>query len=252
MPASFYRLVFGIAACVVLVLFAVYMKTVSRDVRSTTIDDLKASASKEGMRELPDIAQLREAAQKNPNSPEAQAALGQALYRRGEYAEALSVLDAAIRLNPADAGLFFARAKIQENTSRRDASIKDYEQGLLLDPKNVPAMMRVADLLRYRRDPDRAIYWYRRVLEVEPGNAEAHQRWGQVLAQKGELWSAINEFEAAMRLDPKNDAVLYELGMAHRKNADPRNARESFERACQVNPRNFRACTEARRLRGRE
>ncbi|MCL5288085.1 MAG: tetratricopeptide repeat protein [Acidobacteria bacterium] len=252
MQSLLYKLIAAVLVVVSLILFVIYMKSVSRDIRSKTIDDLRDSTSKEGMRELPDIAQLREAAQKNPNSAEAQAALGHALFRRGEYTEALAVLDAAIRLNPADASLFFARAKIQENTSRRDDSIKDYEQGLLLDPKNVPAMMRVAELLRFRRDSDRAIHWYRRALEVEPGNAEAHHRWGQALAQKGELWSAINEFEAAMRADPKNDAVLYKLGMAYRRNADPRNARDAFDRACQVNPRNFRACSEARRLRARE
>ena len=252
MQSLLYRLIAAVVAVLALIGFVVYMKSVSRDVRSKTIDDLQASASKEGMRELPDIAQLRQAAQKNPGSAEAQAALGMALFRRAEFDEALPVLDAAIRLNPSDPELFLTRAKIHQNTSRRDQAIQDYEQAILLDPKNVPAMMRVAELWRYKRDPDRAVQWYRRVLEIEPNNAVVHHQWGLVLAMQGEYSRAINSYELALRSDPKNDVVYYDLGVAYSKNADPRNARESFDRACQLNPRNFRACTDAYRLRSRE
>jgi tetratricopeptide (TPR) repeat protein len=247
MPASFYRVLFFIAACVALVLFAVYMKSVSHDVHSKTVDDLKASVSKEGMRELPDIHKIRDTAQKNPASAEAQAALAHALFRRGDYDEARSVLDAAIRLNPSDAQLYFERAKVRENTGHRADAIPDYEQAVLLDPKRVPVMIRLAELCRYENDTSNSINWCRRVLEIEPGNAAAHRHWALALVQRREYSSAINEFEASLRSDPKQDSVLCDMGVAYRNMSDLRNARDAFDRACRMNPRNSRACNEARR-----
>lgn len=252
MPSSFYRLVLCIAACVALVLFAAYMKSVSRDVRSKTIDDLKAGASKEGMRELPDINRIRDTAQKNPGSAEAQAALAHALFRMGDYTEALPVLDAAIRLNPSEAQLFFERAKVRENTGHRAQAIPDYEQSVLLDPQRVPAMLRLAEVYRFANDSSNSINWCRRVLEIEPGNAAAHRHWALALAQQREFSSAIYEFEASLRSDPKQDAVLFDMGVAYRNMGDLRNARDAFDRACKLNPRNGRACGEARRTYVRE
>ncbi len=248
MRPLFFRLVIAVSACVALILFAVYMKSVSRDVHSKVVDDLKASASKEGMRELPDINKIREEAQKNPASAEAQATLAHALFRHGEYSEALPVFDTAIHLNPSDAQLFFERAKIRENTGHRANAIPDYEQAVFLDPKHVPAMLRAASLLRWEKDTTRSIGWCRRVVEIEPDNAEAHKLWGAALSQEGDYSRAIPEFEASLRSNPKDDSVLSDMAVAYEKTGDPRSAHDAYSRACQLNQRNSRACAGSWRL----
>lgn len=246
MQSLFYRLLAVVLGCAALVFFAVYLKRASRDVHSQLVDDWKASASKAGMPELPDINKIRETAQRNPASPEAQAAFAHALFRHGDYDEALPVFDSAIRLNPADAQLYFERGKIRENTGHRADAIPDFEQAVFLDPKNVPAMLRAATLWHYDRDSSRSIQWCRRVLEIEPNNGEAHRLWALALVQDAEYSRSISEFQAAAAASPKDDSILLEMGLAYKRAGDRRNARETLDAACKMNPRNSRACNEAR------
>ena len=244
MQSLLYKLIAGVVVVLALIGFVIYMKSATRGIHSTFVDDLKAANSKSGMPDLPDISKLRAAAQKDPNSAKAQATLAHALFRHAEYTEALPVFETAIRLNPTDAELLFERAKIRENTGHRAEALPDYEQTVMVDPKHIPAMLRAAELWRYERDPSRSIQWCRRVLELEPNNAAAHRHWALALEQQGESAQAISEFEAALRADPNNDTVFYEMGMTYKRMGDIRSAHDAFDRACKLNPRS-RACTEA-------
>ncbi|MGN6789881.1 MAG: aspartyl protease family protein [Rhodanobacteraceae bacterium] len=75
---------------------------------------------------------------------------GQARRARGELANALSDLDAAIRLDPGSADDHLIRARILLAQKKPDAALDDLDKALALDPKNLDARLLRAEL-RYRK-----------------------------------------------------------------------------------------------------
>ena len=78
---------------------------------------------------------------------------GQARLARGELANALSDLDAAIRLDSNNADDHVTRARILLAQKQPDAAMDDLDKALSLDPKNLDALLLRAQL-RYRKKDD--------------------------------------------------------------------------------------------------
>ena len=81
---------------------------------------------------------------------------GQARLARGELANALSDLDAAIRLDPDSADDHLIRARILLADKQPDAALGDLDKALTLDPKNLDALLLRASL-RYRKRGDAGV-----------------------------------------------------------------------------------------------
>src|SRR5690348_5758940 len=77
---------------------------------------------------------------------------GQARRARGELANALSDLDAAIRLDPSSADEHLIRARILLAQKQPDAALDALDKALALDPKNLDARLLRAEQRHAKRD----------------------------------------------------------------------------------------------------
>ena len=77
---------------------------------------------------------------------------GQARLARGELANALSDLDAAIRLDPGNADEHLTRARILLDRKQPAAALDDLDKALTLDPKNLDALLLRASLRHRNKD----------------------------------------------------------------------------------------------------
>jgi len=77
---------------------------------------------------------------------------GQARRARGELANALSDLDAAIRLDPSSAEDHLIRARILLAHKQPEAALDDLDKALTLDPKNLDARLLRAEQRHAKRD----------------------------------------------------------------------------------------------------
>jgi tetratricopeptide (TPR) repeat protein len=77
---------------------------------------------------------------------------GQARLARGELANALSDLDAAIRLDPENSDDHLIRARILVAQKQPDAALGDLDKALSLDPKNLDALLLRAELRHAKKD----------------------------------------------------------------------------------------------------
>ncbi|TAN02716.1 MAG: tetratricopeptide repeat protein [Rhodanobacteraceae bacterium] len=77
---------------------------------------------------------------------------GQARLARGELANALADLDAAIRLDPSSADDHLIRARILLAQKHPDAAMEDLDKALSLDPKNLAALLLRASLRHRKKD----------------------------------------------------------------------------------------------------
>ena len=178
-------------------------------------------------------------------SPKAQARLRAAaavdpraydLYQRGRYiafsnnrqqvAEAVGLLEAAIRLEPglAPAHALLARAYSTQvflaEPTRQALEAKAMEEvniALKLDPDLADAYLARGILHWTHRNGfphERAISEMKRALELDPSSAEAHHELGKILLHIGLLDSAERELRTALRLEPTNMGVRYRIGVA--------------------------------------
>jgi Flp pilus assembly protein TadD len=133
------------------------------------------------------IAQLRIAA---PDDAESKHALGSALVERGEYGEAISLLESFVREHPRDREIASAREELA--LARR---------ALLVN------------LLKAQRFGE-AEAQSRALIALRANDAEAHNLLGVALASQDRIDDAINEFAEAVRLNPQYTEARNNLARA--------------------------------------
>ena len=92
-----------------------------------------------------------------PETATGYALRGQARRARGELANALSDLDAAIRLDPGSADDHLIRARILLDQKQPDAALDDLGKALALDPENLDALLLRASLRHRKKDDAGAV-----------------------------------------------------------------------------------------------
>jgi tetratricopeptide (TPR) repeat protein len=188
--------------------------------------------------------------ERNPDAWLAHNNLGNLLLAAGKRSEAMSHLEAALRLKSdfSEAHLSMGNALVDVPDRLNDA-IAEYEIAARLAPnsdrahtnlgnallragRTVEAMAQLEQALRIYPDNAEAhndlgnalsrisgratdaVAQYRLALSVNPGFAEAHNNLGRALAQTGQLPEAIAQFETAIRQKPDYWSAHSNLGNA--------------------------------------
>lgn len=104
-----------------------------------------------------------------------------------------------------------------------------------LDPSNVLAHLRLAQLFASASAPENARQHLAVVLEQQPGNAEAHAVMGTVYLSTGAIGKAEQEFQTASSLQPDHQAPAVALAELYSTMGDIERARQVLLRAADAN-----------------
>jgi tetratricopeptide (TPR) repeat protein len=143
--------------------------------------------------------------------------LGSYLLNAGRLSEAMTHLQAALRIRPDSATARSDLASALARTpGRLPEAIAEYQAALRLLPDSAILHNNLgAALVRF---PDRlpeAIRECQAALRIDPDYAEAHNNLASALAQTpGRLPEAIAEYQAALRIDPDYAEAHHGLGLA--------------------------------------
>ena len=139
-----------------------------------------------------------------PNLPEALNGLGVGLAREGRVADAIGLFQRAVGLRPeyADAETNWGVALAQQNDIA--GAMSHYERALEIDPDNSNAHVNWGNALVRLNQFDEAIGHYETALRIRPDNAEAQHNWGVALARQSKFAEAIEHFRAALAIDPSH------------------------------------------------
>ena len=85
-------------------------------------------------------------------------------------------------------------------------------QGLQLEPTNLEARIKLADLLMVQREFSEAIEQYQQAVPLKPDWASLHSKLAEACLQNDQLDEAIEYYQAAIRLDPDAVAVHHAWG----------------------------------------
>ncbi len=144
-------------------------------------------------------------AQANPNSPEAQFDLGNALYQQGQLNAAVETYKTAIKLNPQYTAAYANLGVTYYQLQEFELSARQYEKALELDPNDGDVAYNLG-----------ALYLQQALSAPEQPDA-------QLLKQ------AVSQLEQAQQISPELAEPYFTLGVAYLALNQPAQARESFE-----------------------
>ena len=154
------------------------------------------------------------------------------LAQGGKTAEALSVVDAALRERPGDARLVTARAYVLERAGRAADAVAYLRKQLQSQPRNERLLFALGMAQDRAGDRPGAIVTMREILAILPENAEAMNYVGYSLAEKGErLEEAEVLVTRALEIEPDNGSFLDSLGWIRFQRGDVAGAIAALERA---------------------
>jgi len=184
----------------------------------------------------------------------------------------VSCMTGTLLFGQEDIDRYIERGPRFEREGNLDEAVKSYEEVISRDPENVMIRIRLAKILSWQNEFDRARVMLEEVLERVPDSEEALFRKAQIKSWKGEyeesielyrrfldlkknypngmfglarvlFWSgrydeAIQYFEKALSSDADEVEVRIELGKVYLASNDRKKAKEEFEKVLAMDPKN--------------
>jgi tetratricopeptide (TPR) repeat protein len=119
---------------------------------------------------------------------------------KGRLAEALSLYDAVIRLNPNVAAAHCNRALVLQSLGKLDDALKGYNRAIRIQPNYADAYFNRAIVLRLLNRPGEAVRSYDQAIQYQPHHHEAYNNRGNALRDLKRLEEALQSFDQALRL----------------------------------------------------
>jgi tetratricopeptide (TPR) repeat protein len=216
-------------------------KTFGKMREALRVPDEKVELSK-----LP-VEQLRELADKNPDSYPIQIVFANALVKTGQFDAAEPVFERANTLVPIATGDDSPNAQLAELALRKKDNARAIErlQALMMwDFDNVEVARKLAALMRGSgvSDPAKLSPVYRRIVAIDPFDADAHAALGRLSMQANQPELAVREFKAVVALGPVDQAAAYtDLAESYLKSGRRADARKQTLAALEIAPSYERA-----------
>lgn len=143
---------------------------------------------------------------------------GQELFERGDYIKASLEFRNALQINPASTEAMFYLGRIAEAIGDLPNALAAYGKVAEQDPKNLPALLKLAQFAILTEELDKALEKIEAVLAVDANNAEAHALKGAVLLRQGLVAQSEAEALKAQGIDPGSvTAVAVLAGIRNRQ-----------------------------------
>ena len=105
-------------------------------------------------------------------------------------------------------------AVMLKREGQREASMREFERALELDPDNVLALHGLGAGFHQRGDLENAMRLYRAALARKADHAPSHAKLGTALAQRGDHERAIAHYREALASDPTLPLAYFQLGIS--------------------------------------
>jgi tetratricopeptide (TPR) repeat protein len=152
----------------------------------------------------------------------------------GRHAEALADLDAAIRLDPNDAGAHVNRGLTYAALGRHAEALADYDAAIRLDPNHAQAHYRRGRTYTALYRHGEALADYDAAIRIDPNYADAHVNRGNIYLALGRHGEALGDYDAAIRLDPNHAWAHLNKGVLHKQRGEWDDALQAFEIAARL------------------
>jgi tetratricopeptide (TPR) repeat protein len=148
------------------------------------------------------IARYEQVVEDYPDSPEGRSALGQALYRIGNYAGAEGAFKKTVELAPgfAEAHNFLGLA--QREQGKLEAAAASFRKAAELKPDFAIAYSNLGRCLLAQKDRAGALQAFRAAVRCKPDYAAAYIDLAELLHERGQDAEALEQVRQALQLNP--------------------------------------------------
>ncbi|HET7083338.1 MAG TPA: tetratricopeptide repeat protein [Rhizomicrobium sp.] len=137
--------------------------------------------------------------------------LGVVLAQQGKLAEAQTEMDAALKLNPRDAGAWANYGNVLNLLGRHGDAVASYDRALAISPDAGTWNNRGNALQSLNRRAE-AVASFERALALEPNNVQAWFTRGLLLGELGRADEAMDSYNRALALNPGHVEALNNRG----------------------------------------
>jgi tetratricopeptide (TPR) repeat protein/transglutaminase-like putative cysteine protease len=127
--------------------------------------------------------------------------------RREKAADAAALYRVALALRYDDLESRRALSSLLVEKGDVEGALKEMQEGMALEPWNVSAWLRIAELAAANGRPELAQQGFARAEEIAPEDAEVYERKGRALSFSGDKAAALAAFERALSLKPQNPSL---------------------------------------------
>ncbi len=132
--------------------------------------------------------------------------------------------------------------------ANNQASIRQFQQRIIDNPKDVDAHLRLAVEYSKANDFVKAVQTYFALLKIDPNNFHAYNNLGILYKQSGQYRDSLHCYQEAQRIDPDSYWVPYNMGLCYEAIGRMQEARESYGQALSLNPSFSQALQRLRAL----
>ncbi len=159
----------------------------------------------------------------------------------GKYAEALSILEGILAIDP---GNIVALEEIADNElslDHYDRAAAAAKQAISLDPKSYMSHYILGFIASHFEDWSTSIQELKIANDFKQNNEEILRCLGWALFSSGKISEGLVTLERALNLDAENPLVLCDLGVVYLRLQEFSKARALFQRSLDIDPSNSRA-----------
>ena len=228
---------------------------------------------------------LQDSASQLPGEPEAQFHLGWALYMTGQErmaqpalqralqsgkdfrgkdecnqcvavlavdpktagADAVARLEKRVAAQPGDSIAWLRLATMYQRDGALDKAISAYESASKVDPKNVSALINLAQLYAVKKNPLKAVEMAKAAYKLAPDNQQIALILGRLAFETGDYKLSLNLLQEAVRNQSRNPDVLFDFARAAYAMGQVADAEAAARNALRTSPA-FSRADEARRF----
>ena len=192
---------------------------------------------------------LEDATARDPEAPYAWFWLGVVEAERGRHRPAADALATASRLAPHLTEALIRRGAALSQAGEWAEAVRVLEGAVRQDPERHPGAWNDLGFARLQSgDAAGARAALERSVALDPRLGTARSNLGAALLATGDLEGARRQFEAALEVDPRDTAALGNLGLIAAQQGRTSDARRQFERVLAIDPTDTRAQAALRQL----
>ena len=182
------------------------------------------------------LAELANAAAAAPGNAVVQFQLGRGLAASGKDEDAVTHLEAALKLNPELPGGALELAMTEQRLGKQQESIPLFEKAVEREPHNAQALTNLGLALTETGKAKDAVSYLERALAETPSDPVTHEDLGVAELQQAHFDEAIAQFEKALALDAANPQLHYDLGLAYKFKDRMDDAARELTKAANLDP----------------
>lgn len=161
------------------------------------------------------IAEMRAAADLEPDSSSLTLRLIRAYVRNQDYDNARAMAERAVTQIPGNANLWVVLGEIYHQLNNYDKAVDAFQKAIEIDPANVLGYGALVSVEEKTNDLVAALDIYQRLAQMTPDSAGVHFQLGLCLVRINDNDNALPTLERALELNPNLTRAHYLIGAIH-------------------------------------